>query len=222
VKPPWAARTERGWARARSSPGTRRGRYLIPTLVVFALSGGCRDDADNESCGDCADLPAHWVVYHVSSPSNPWQEVDVTMEVDGEYRIGWWREGAADETPECESSDEGCSGSSLCMAGRLDDDQFAAVETVVQSDWTDKYALDDWKSESDEPVDRSVHVAPADEGVAGYSLQFYSEGPLQPETEVLIDTLDGIALALYARAEYCTDWDRSLAEDGEWVFPITE
>ncbi len=68
----------------------------------------------------------------------------------------------------------------------------------------------------------SVHVAPADEGVAGYSLQFYSEGPLQPETEVLIDTLDGIALALYARAEYCTDWDRSLAEDGEWVFPITE
>ena len=39
---------------------------------------------------------------------------------------------------------------------------------------------------------------------------------------LLIDTLDGIALALYARAEYCTDWDRSLAEDGEWVFPITE
>jgi len=163
------------------------------------------------------------VQYYASTPGVTGESVQLDVEIDGGYQMRLSRETALSEDPDC---DEECSGRSfrvLCMTGRLDDDQLDSVYAVQRSDLLEAYDIDDLLSPHvEQPRDRSVHLQPADEGGQGYVFGFNSEGPLQPETELLIDTLDGIALELYARAEYCTDWDRSLAEDGEWVFPITE
>ncbi len=206
------------------SRATRWSQHLVPSLVVLALSGGCENDescSDGDDCGDSQ--PAPWVQYDASTPGVTGESAQLDIEIDGGYQLRLSREAALSEDPDC---DEECLGRSLnvlCMTGRLEDAELAAVEAVVQPDLAEAYDIDDLLSPHvEQPRDRSLHLQPVDDGAEAYAFAFNSEGALQPQTELLIDTLDGIALELYARAEYCTDWDRSLAENGEWVFPITE
>jgi len=203
----------------------RRGVWNLSLTVVFlALLGGCENQescSDGNDCGD--DQPPPWVQYYALTPGVAGESVEMDIELGGEYGMRLSRDASPSEDPDCGEECMGRSLKVLCMAGRLVDAQLAAVQAVVQADLVEAYDIDDLLSPHvEQPRDRSVTFQPVEEGAEGHAFGFNSAGPLQPETAALIDTLDGIALDLYARAEYCSEWDRSLAEDGEWVFPITE
>lgn len=200
-----------------------RGRQLGPVLVFIVLSAGCKNE---ESCSDgydCSDPPSFLVDYEANTLGNSSEYVYLYIEFDGECMMHVGREGSPNDDLACGNNCEEGPTNSLCMTGWLDDEQMDAVYAVLQPDLAEAYDLDDLLSPHvEQPRDRSIQYQPIEEGAEGHSFGFNSEGPLQPETVVLIDTFDEIALDLWARPEYCTDEYRALAEDGEWVFAIKE
>ena len=196
--------------RSTSWLGRRWDLRLGFALTVFALASGCKNAEDecNTDATDCESAPpSSWVEYDVYSGDDA-DVAHLRVEQDGRYRM---------------RLDGGSNA--LCMSGQLDDDQLAAVEAVRQGDLMDTYLLDDVLSNASNgsgSIDRVVAFEPIDEENEGGYFALNSEGTLQPETAVLIDTLDGISLDLYERAEYCTEGDRALAAKGDWVFPISE
>ena len=211
---------EEGRARSRSSRGRRWG-CLVLAVGCLALVGGCKNEEDGCDGSDCSNYTPPWVTYEAWTSGRSYPVVYLSIERDGVYRMDLDRGIPSAEEAACgENCEDGTSGY-LCMTGQLDSGQLDAVEALQQEDLSEAYAIDDVSSGPD-ARDRGVSFGSVDEGTEGFSLVLYSEGSLQPETATLIDTLDGIALDLYARAEYCTEEDRALAEDGEWVFPISE
>ncbi|HOU94066.1 MAG TPA: hypothetical protein PLU22_23610, partial [Polyangiaceae bacterium] len=197
----------------------RWGCGLVFAVGCFALLGGCKNEEDGCDGSDCGEMPSYWVMYDAWPLGNSAQDVAMNVEIDGKYLMRLTREGSPTEELECGDNCEEGSSNSLCMTGWLDNDQVTTMQALQQDDLSQAYVLDHLASE---PVNRFVTFRPNEDGAEGFNLRLNSEGALQPETAALIDTLDGIALDLYARAEYCNEEYRALAEDGEWVFPISE
>jgi len=199
---PSGEREVRGVPRA----GLRFGSWLSrvatpPSTSLVAPATGRGDPA-----GDDPEVP--WLEYEVSSADSA-RRCGLAVGEDGAYELVIAHAATPSEMARC-----------FC-AGRLDDDQRAAIAALFTAELVEAYSGDGKEPGESDPV-RRVCCRARTSAEDRHRFELGSGRARRAPLATLTKTLDGIVTELLARGEYCSDEDRAVARSGEWTLSLEE